>query len=205
MMKTADFEKKFKNYHHGIMDIRGEYAVLVPLVEDGGETCILYELRSKTIDVQPNEVCFPGGGFEPGENAIECALRETEEEIGVSSDRIEIISELDSLHPASGLLLHPVLGVIKNYSRDILQLNSAEVGDVFTVPVSKLAEEPYIYHGGYIQEPNDDFPYERMGITKGYRWRSVRSDVVLYECAPYPIWGLTAMVTYWLMRKMGDK
>lgn len=203
-MQITDFEKKFRNYTPGVMDIRGEYAVLVPLVEDKGETCILYELRSKTIDVQPNEVCFPGGGFEPGEDAVQCALRETFEEIGVPSRGIEVIGELDMLHPASGLLLHPVLGVIKDYSRDKLRFNPDEVGDVFTMPVGKLSQEPYIYHGGYIQEPGEDFPFERMGITKDYKWRSVRSDVVLYEGAPYPIWGLTAMITYWLMRKMRE-
>lgn len=204
-MQIEDFRKKFKNYRSGIMDVRGEYAVLVPLVEDKGETCILYELRSKTIDVQPNEVCFPGGSFESGENAVQCALRETFEEIGVPAEGIEVIGELDVFHPASGLLLHPILGIIRQYDRTRLNINPDEVGDVFTMPVRELMNEPYIYHGGYIQEPGEDFPFERMGITKDYKWRTVRSDVVLYEGAPYPIWGMTAMITYWLMRKMREE
>ena len=57
-----------------LMGERGGSAVLVPLVRQDGEYCLLYEIRSANVR-QPGEVCFPGGKREAGETAIQCALR----------------------------------------------------------------------------------------------------------------------------------
>lgn len=48
----------------GLMDAKRAYAVLVPLVEKGGELFLLYEVRAKALRRQPGEVCFPGGRME---------------------------------------------------------------------------------------------------------------------------------------------
>lgn len=53
-----------------LMDKRGEFSVLVPLVEGEEGLSLLYEVRARTLRSQPGEICFPrgpdGGGETPG-------------------------------------------------------------------------------------------------------------------------------------------
>ncbi len=59
-------------------------AVLLPLVEWDGKTCVLFEKRSHTLQHQPGEICFPGGTKDPGDlQAVDTAVRETCEELGL--------------------------------------------------------------------------------------------------------------------------
>ena len=73
----------------GLMDARGKFAVLVPLVETERGLCLLYEVRSHTLRRQPGEICFPGGELEGDESVVVCALRETQEELGIPTVGIE--------------------------------------------------------------------------------------------------------------------
>ena len=78
-----DYERLREALSHrspGPIDGRPPCAVLVPLIRHNGENCLLFEVRSPALKWQPGEVCFPGGRMEPGEPALACALRETEEE-----------------------------------------------------------------------------------------------------------------------------
>ena len=92
-----------------LQQLQGESAVLVPLVEKDGVWHLLYEVRSSTIR-QGGEVCFPGGHREAGETIVECALRETREELGINPAHIEVLGQLDYLYIRGDRLLYPVLG-----------------------------------------------------------------------------------------------
>ena len=85
----SGIREKLKDRPVGVIGKRKEYAVLVPLIEKDGEAALLLEVRSKDIR-QPGDVCFPGGRVEEGESFQETALRETEEEIGISALDIEV-------------------------------------------------------------------------------------------------------------------
>lgn len=60
-MKLNDIENIFRKRSSGIEDFFNEFSVLLPLVEKEGKLYILYELRARHMEVQPGEICFPGG------------------------------------------------------------------------------------------------------------------------------------------------
>ena len=107
-----DFRKAFAGRQPSIQGARGQFAVIVPVVDIEGEAHILYELRSQHIDRQPGEVCFPGGEIEPGETPLQAALREMWEETGISGSSLEVIAQLDVFHPPTGIVLYPFLALI---------------------------------------------------------------------------------------------
>ena len=72
-MDISGLRVAYEGHTPTLMGERGGSAVLVPLVRQNGEYCLLYEIRSAAVR-QPGEVCFPGGKREPGETAIQCAL-----------------------------------------------------------------------------------------------------------------------------------
>ena len=63
-----------------VSPVKRKNAVLIPLVETGGELSILFEVRQTGIR-QGGEICFPGGGIEENETAEEAAVREASEEL----------------------------------------------------------------------------------------------------------------------------
>ena len=102
----------------GLMDSKRAYAVLVPLVEQNGELCLLYEVRARTLRRQPGEVCFPGGLMEKGESPEDCALRETWEELAIPDRCVRLLGRLDFIAHRANFLMQPVLGVVDGSALD---------------------------------------------------------------------------------------
>jgi 8-oxo-dGTP pyrophosphatase MutT (NUDIX family) len=198
-VSLRDFRKAFADRTPGSLDRYDTYAVLVPLVERNGELFLLYQLRSLTLRRQPGEVCFPGGKAEAGETPLSCAIRETEEELGISRESIEIIGELDYIHTYSDFTMYAFLAAVADadFAR---RFNRAEVQEVFLVPVSFFLEnEPEIHSYDVAPRVDDDFPYDKIQQGSGYRWRAGRTTVPVYNCGGRAIWGLTGRITLQLI------
>lgn len=178
------------------------FSVMLPLVEKGGALYVLFELRAKSLDVQPGEVSFPGGGIEPGETPAEAALRETVEELGLHASAIEVVSELDCLITYRNLTIFCFLGVIDAGALENASPNADEVEEFFLVPLSWLLEnDPETYTNRVISEPAPDLPLEKLAPNGGYNWSEGTSTVPIYAW-PDPvsgkehiIWGMTARLT----------
>ncbi len=207
-MNLQKIEQFMKDRTPGDVGVRKNCAVLIPLVEIDGELHILYEQRSSRLKTQPGDVCFPGGVMEPGETAIECALRETEEEIGIDRNKIRLIGQFDSLYEVRNITMHTVIGVIGEADLAQLNPNPDEVAKVFTVPYAFFEEvEPFIYEYDIVQKV-DDFPYEKIGVNPNYKWRVGRSKVPIWHYGEGEdrqlLWGLTAFITLWLKEKLEE-
>lgn len=90
-------------------------AVLLPLVNHPKGVTVLLTKRTDHLFHHPGQISFPGGGFEEGDqgNPIQCALRETREEIGLAAERVEVLGMLDPWRTGTGFLILPVVGWVE--------------------------------------------------------------------------------------------
>ena len=114
-------------------------SVLVPLVmRDGGLTVLLTE-RAKHLSSHSGQVAFPGGKVDPGDaDAVETALREAEEEIGLERRFVQVLGTLPIYTTGSGFLVTPVVALID--TAHSATANPHEVADVFEVPLEFLMD-----------------------------------------------------------------
>lgn len=203
-MTRAELRAAFSGRTPGIQDVTGEYAVLVPLVEGPAGWELLFEVRAATLRRQPGEVCFPGGKMEGEESAVACALRETEEELGLPAAAVEVVAELDVLLHQSGFLLHPVLGVVDAAAAEQFKLQSAEVAETFRVPLDFFRQNAPLCPSYPLEpRPGADFPYEAIGFPQGYPFRAGRVEVPIYRWSDKAIWGITGRIVRHLVEVLG--
>lgn len=184
--------RRYDGREPGLVGARREFAVLCPIVEQPDGPYLLFEVRSANLR-QGGEVCFPGGKREPNETFIECALRETEEELSIPRSEIHLLGTPDFLCSSGGFLLRPVLGLVSEAGMAALSPSAAEVSEVFTVPLSFFqTTEPEVYTYDLIPRVQEDFPYERVGISPDYPWSGGRVDVPVWYWQGHVIWGMTA-------------
>lgn len=89
--------------------------------------------RPSNMRAHPGQVAFPGGKIDPGESAVEAALREANEELGIDPADVTVIGASDTYRTGSGYAITPVIAVIPP---DLaLQPNPAEVAQWFEAPV----------------------------------------------------------------------
>ena len=91
--------------------------------------------------VHSGQVSLPGGRLEEEDQTIvHTALRETEEEIGIPSDRIEVLGSLSQLYiPPSNYLVTPILGCFRE--QPVFVEDQREVKELFTVSIDDLLDE----------------------------------------------------------------
>ena len=193
--------EKVPGHIPGLLDGRRSYAVLVPLVEREDGIHVLYEVRALTLRRQPGEVCFPGGHIETGETPEQCALRETEEELGIPAEKIRVLGRLDFIAHRANFIMYPILALIDGETVDRMNICEAEVGETFEVPLSHLlTTEAIEYDYELIPTPAKNFPYELLNIPKDYKWQAGSENVPVYPWQGHAVWGLTGRITRHLVR-----
>ena len=167
--------RRYSGHQPGLLGARHSYAVLCPLVEQGGALHLLFEVRAAGLR-QEGEVCFPGGRKEPGETAEQCALRETWEELAIPPEQVTVLGTPDFICNQAGFLLQPVLGLVSAAGFHDLRPSPAEVAEVFTVPLDffrRTAPEVYAYDlipsgaGGFPLRPRGHPHQLRLGPRPG--------------------------------------
>ena len=108
-------------------------AVLLPLVQREGGLSLLLTRRTAHLHDHAGQISFPGGRAEQSDkDAIDTALRETEEEIGLARRHIEPVGELPHYLTRSGVRVMPVVSLVTPPFE--LTPDDFEVAEIFEVP-----------------------------------------------------------------------
>ncbi len=155
-------------------------AVLVPIVEHDTGLTILLTRRADHLSQHPGQISFPGGRVDPLDRDItSAALRETEEEIGLPRTRIELAGYLPDHLIISGYRVTPVVGFIQPGFD--LQLDPAEVAEVFEMPLRHLLDE-------------------RNHVRRRRHFQGSEVELTDVPFGPHHIWGATAGMLLTLYR-----
>jgi 8-oxo-dGTP pyrophosphatase MutT (NUDIX family) len=149
-------------------------AVLIPIVERPEGLTVLLTQRTAHLNNHAGQISFPGGRAEElDSSAIETALRETEEEIGLKRRHVEIVGVLPEHITASAYLVTPVIALVTPPFELVAESN--EVAEIFEVPLA------FLMNGANHQRMSFELP-EGAGRRSFY--------AIPYE--RFFIWGATA-------------
>ncbi len=136
---------------------------------------LVFMKRAEDGRAHSGQISFPGGKWEESDrDFIDTALRETQEEIGVSPSDIEVLGTLTELYiPVSNYIVYPAVGYAHQRPNFIPDLK--EVAEIIEVPVSCLLEK------------------NTCGIHP-VSARGFQFEAPAYKINQYTIWGATAMM-----------
>jgi 8-oxo-dGTP pyrophosphatase MutT (NUDIX family) len=157
-------------------------AVLVPVIaRPEGATLLLTE-RAAHLKDHAGQIAFPGGKIDPADQSpTEAALREAEEEIGLSRRLVEPIGHLAPYLSSTGYRIIPIVAIVA--PDPPLAIDANEVASVFEVPL------------GFLMDPARHEIHERD-------WRGAKRR---YFAMPYGeryIWGVTAGIIRTLYERL---
>jgi 8-oxo-dGTP pyrophosphatase MutT (NUDIX family) len=161
---------------------RANSAVLVPIFEYNGSVGLVLIHRSETTGLHRGQMGFPGGMVEPedGDDLAQTALRESQEEINLFSEDVQIIGELSQRQTiVSELTVKPYVGIIPypySFSPDPIEIQGTSIATL------------------------DDLV---NNVITGKN--SFELPPPIYPVKGKPVWGLTAKIITELLEVIGDQ
>jgi 8-oxo-dGTP pyrophosphatase MutT (NUDIX family) len=136
--------------------------------------------RKHDLRRHAGEISFPGGRRDPGEDLLDTALREAEEEIGLSPERVEVVGALPPIGTfVTNYRVHPFVGLIEEGLR--FEPNPSEVESVLIASLDDLLAA-----------------YEKRRLVR--RGVPIKTDT--YDLAGKLVWGATARILGQLLERL---
>jgi 8-oxo-dGTP pyrophosphatase MutT (NUDIX family) len=156
-------------------------SVLMPLVERDDGLHVLLTRRTDHLTDHAGQVSFPGGRAEPDDaDVVDTALRETQEEVGLPRERVQVLGPLNTYSTVSSYVVTPVVALVQPPFQ--LALDAFEVAEAFEVPLQFLMTPAHHHRHAA----------EFEGVRRQFLsmpWRGVDAQGRPRE---YFIWGATA-------------
>ncbi len=148
--------------------------VLLPLFCKDEEYYILLTKRTEHLEHHKGQISFPGGAYDEEDGTLMVtALRETYEEVGLSSADIELLGELDDMVTTTSFVISPFVGFIPHPYE--FNISAYEIDELITAPVQALLDGE-TYREGLMNSEGE--------FHRGY----------VYEYNEHLVWGATAMI-----------
>lgn len=142
-------------------------SAVIVLYEHESDSLILTQ-RSDKLRTHPGEICFAGGGWEEGDASYYAtALRELNEELGISTDRVGLIKELKTEKTLLGRVIHPWLAGIQSVHP--YHLNVQEVVRLISIPMS-LVQDSKNYRTFMIERNGRHYKTCEFTANKDWVW-----------------------------------
>ena len=160
-------------------------AVLIPIIAKADGATVLMTRRSDSLASHTGQIAFAGGRLDPGETAVDAALREAFEEVALDPALVEVLGVGDAYETGTGFLVTPVLGWLSATPSTTPSLD--EVAEVFEIPWD------------YLMDPANHRrdSYDREGEPRRWYWAITHQERY--------IWGVTAGIVRALRARLYGK
>ena len=160
-------------------------SVLVPIIRRGSALSVLLTVRAPNLRSHGGQIAFPGGACDASDiTAVDTALREAMEEVGIDPARVEVLGYLDDYPTVSRFLVTPVVGLIDGDPG--INIDAREVAGIFELPLD-IALDPASWERKLVNRDGIQLPLRELNWS-GYR-----------------IWGATAGMLQDLVRRVGEQ
>lgn len=143
-------------------------AVLVPIIDRSEGATVLLTRRADTLTSHSGQVAFPGGRLDPGETAVQAALREATEEVALDPGFVDPLGLLDAYETVTAFCVTPVVALVRPDFTVVA--SEAEVAEVFEVPLAFLMNEANHRRDHYDPPGGDRRWFWAMPYENRYIW-----------------------------------
>ena len=162
----------------GLANVHGkkcrDASVMILLGDHNNSPFVVLTVRPHALPHHAGQISFPGGRVEAGETKREAAMREVQEEIGLSADAFDVVSTLSPLFvPPSNFCVYPFVGVQSDPYNFVQSEN--EVDEIILAPLSHLLSA-------------ESRRFEKKRVN------GLLVDVPYFDVDSHKIWGATAMM-----------
>jgi 8-oxo-dGTP pyrophosphatase MutT (NUDIX family) len=151
-------------------------AVMLLIFPRNGEATLVLTKRHTYAGVHSAQVSFPGGKAEPDDaDLVQTALRETFEEVGITTSEVNVCLKLTDLYiPPSNFLVSPFLGILSH--EPLFYPAEHEVAEIIEMPLSLLLNESIV---------------QNVSLSTSY---ASLVKVPAFNVQGHIVWGATAMI-----------
>ncbi|MDE8654071.1 NUDIX hydrolase [Novosphingobium album (ex Liu et al. 2023)] len=149
-------------------------AVLIAMTERE-RPGFLFLHRPSNMRAHAGQIAFPGGRIDPGENPVEAALREANEELGIAPEAVRVIGTTDLYRTGSAYEITPVLGIVPAGIE--IRPNPTEVSQWFEAPVD------------FVLDPANQ-------VRKTIDWEGRQHAFIEIDWHGHQIWGVTGAILH---------
>lgn len=147
--------------------------VLIPIVYQNDQVQVVLTKRASTLRSHRGQISFPGGRFDLRDKDLEdAALRETEEEIGVSRSDIDVLGKMPVFYTGTGYAMNPYLGILAGMPQ--FKIDTREVEELFLVPLNYFMN-PNNYRLYTVADDSLSFAYYGMRWANHFIWGATAS------------------------------
>lgn len=151
-----------------------EAAVLIPLMNKGGEACVLVTKRTQHVATHKGQMSLPGGRYDDEDpDTLSTALRETHEEVGIMPEHVEILGRFDDFISIAGFHVATYIGAVPHPYEYVLSTGEIEA---------------------YVEVPLSLFASRSFDRVEQVSFQGKQYKVYYYLYEGFEIWGLTARI-----------